>query len=143
MSAGFRDASTAAAIGKGGADARERYPEGRRQAEEHPGQHRYAGGEQQHSRVHPNVFRARQTAGQQLERRLRSPIRQGQTERATNEREDEALRQKLPHQSSTTCAKGHAYADLMLTAAGARQQKVRDIAAGDQQHHRHGPQQDQ
>ena len=51
--------------------------------------------------------------------------------------EQHAFGQQLPHQPLPAGAERGADRDFLLPPGGARQQQVRDVRAGDQQHQRH------
>ena len=56
---------------------------------------------------------------------------------APDQGEQRALGQQLAHQSRPAGSERRAYGDLALSSGGARQKKVRDIRAGDEQDEQH------
>ena len=71
----------------------------------------------------------------QVSKRLRHPHRQWRSRHRTHESQQQALRQKLPHQADAPRAHRQAYPELLVPRRGARQQQVGHIRAHNQQHH--------
>ncbi len=69
-----------------------------------------------------------------FQRGLCSPLGQRQAQRASREREQDAFGKQLAEDSSRACAKRSANRELAGAARGARQQKIGDVHAGDQEH---------
>src|SRR5262249_13501298 len=110
-----------------------------RQAEQNSGQHRDDDGESQHAPIYAEVDfggqKARVPVCQRRERAL-APEREDDAERAAQRREQDALGQQLPDQTSPPGADRKPHADLRPSQRRARQQQVRHVGAGDQQYER-------
>ena len=107
-------------------------PPGRDQAEQEGGQHGDAEGEGQDMGI--EAHRQPGARHDQAEQEAQDPARHEQAERAPEQRQEQALREQLPHQAATAGAEGEADRDLPLPARGAGQEQVADVGAGDQQH---------
>ncbi len=106
----------------------------RRQAEEHAGHDRQGGREREHGRVDVDGLQSRQARRADLHEGVDAPDRDQQAERAAGRREQHALGQELPHQARAAGAQRAANGNLPLPDRRAREQQVRDVGAGDQQH---------
>jgi hypothetical protein len=69
---------------------------------------------------------------------LQAPEREEQPERAAGDREQHALGQQLPDDPPASGTERRAHGNLALAAHAAREQEVRDVGAGDEQHAGHG-----
>jgi hypothetical protein len=63
--------------------------------------------------------------------------------RAARKRQQDTLGEQLPYQTSASCSKRQTYADFALPEARTRQQQVGHIDAGDEQHQRDHPHQEE
>ena len=118
----------------------------RRDAEEHAGQHRQRYGEGQHRRVDTDFVESRDLhaclkVGARQTRAERAKQRNGdECERdargATDQREQDALGQRLAHQTPARCAQCQPDGHLTLTRGACHEQKIRDVHARDQQNDR-------
>ena len=68
------------------------------------------------------------------DQRLDAPLRQKQSQTAAEQSQQRALDQQLPDQPEASSAQRRADGDLFLPCRSARQQQVRHVRAGDQQH---------
>ena len=117
--------------------------ERRQNAEDQPREH----GEREREREHREI----QLDGVQARDRGRRPraqppeprFRQNETERSAHAGHQHALAQQLPHEAATRGPERGAHRQLATARRRARQQHVRDVGAGDQQHQADRAQQDQ
>ena len=116
------------------ADARPRRLPGRHQAEDEAGDDRDAEREGQRPALDRHVGGARQVGRRHRRDGAHAERRQGQADDAAQAREQQALDQQLTHDLEPRRAEREADGDLRLPRRGARQQHVRDVGAGDQQH---------
>ena len=115
---------------------RPRRLERRRDAKHDPGEERQREREQQHARVDREVERERQRALRRR-RRLERPDddpRQRNAGDAADRRQQHAFGQQLPDEAPAARADGQPHRELAPPRRGPRQQQVRDVRAGDQQH---------
>ena len=70
------------------------------------------------------------------ERRDRPPLEQQAEDRADG-RQQQAFGEQLANQAPAAGAERRADGDFTITPGGARQQEVRDVGAGDEQHDQH------
>ena len=75
--------------------------------------------------------------------RSRSPDRKEQPERPAHRAEDHAFREQLSYQPQSAGAKRPTHGHLRLACGRARQQQIRHVRAGDQQHEPDGAEQHQ
>ena len=133
VAAGGRAARAGAHDGRRG---HPRAAQGRREAEEQAGRDAESGGEAEHPPVEPERQRDRVVA--RFERRHQRPShRPGEQHRegGANRDEHQTLGQQLPHHASARGAEPEPDRDLALARAGARQQQVGEVRAGDHQDH--------
>jgi hypothetical protein len=104
------------------------------EAEEHDRQDRRTDTELQHAPVDAESQPARK-AERRDDRKdpTNTQFRQDQSEPRRRHTEDDVFRQELSDDPSALRAQGHTDGDLAATRGGAREQDVRDVAAGDQQ----------
>ena len=76
------------------------------------------------------------------DQRLHADARQPQAEGAAGDRQQHAFGHELPEQPAAAGAERRAHGKLTMTGLGARQQQVREIRAGDEQHESDGGLQD-
>ena len=70
-------------------------------------------------------------------------LREHHAERRAQQRQHDRFRQQLTHDPPASRAEGHAHGQFAAARGEARHLQVRDVDAGDQQHERHRPEQDQ
>ncbi len=92
--------------------------------------------EGQHPHVHTRLVEPRepQPFGHEREQGFDAPQGQHDPERAARQRQQNALREQLPHDPPARRAERRAYRHLLVTRRRAREQKVRDVGARDEQH---------
>ena len=73
----------------------------------------------------------------QREQAAMTPRRDAEPGEAAGDREHQAFGEHLAHQPSASGAERRAHADLALARGAARQQQVRHVDAGHQQHEHH------
>ena len=116
-----------------------RAPRGR-QAEQHAGQQRDGQRERQHTPIQTEVNAAGQDSrvfvGQRQERAL-APEGEEHADRAAQRREQHTFGQQLPDQTPAPRADRQPHTDLCAAQGRPRQQQVRHVGAGNQQHQRH------
>ncbi len=120
-----------------------RVPRGE-EAEEQRGPRGQQRGDQCHARIEGQHDRLRQRARWNERRRdaHRGP-RDRQAGRTARDREQQALDEQLLNDAPAGTAERRPHRDLPSTAEPARQQQVRDVRAGHQQHERHDSRQHQ
>ena len=107
----------------------------REQTEDHAGRDRERHRERENPQIRCRIDEQRLTLGRhQREERLGQRNRQPHAERAAGNREHEAFGQELPNQLAAASAERQPHRDLALPHDAARDQQVRDVGAGDQQH---------
>ena len=98
----------------------------------------------QHSPIQTGLDAGRQNSrvfvGHRRERAL-APERKQHADRAAQGREQHTFGQQLPDQTPTPRADRQSHIDLRAAQRRARQQQVRDVGAGNQQHQRHDAEQ--
>ena len=104
----------------------------RRQPEEQPGQQRDGQREAQDRRVDRDVVDPRDAAGAQRPNRPDREVGEQQAERASGQRQDQALTQHLKHQTPASRAERGADGDFLGAHRRADQQQVGHVRAGDQ-----------
>jgi len=114
---------------------RRREPEGDARDE------READGEREHGEVRARVELHRRRVGREPGQHERDeaaegPEREQRAERAARERDQHALREQLLNQAAARRSERQAQRDLAAARGRAREQQVRDVRAGDQQHQR-------
>ena len=112
------------------AERRER----RGEPEENSGRDRGREGKQEHGAVDAGLGQPRDVFGRGGEQGRRGPDGQEEPEAPAEEREQDAFRQELTHHAGAARADGRADGKLALPGGGAREQQVRDVRAGEEQH---------
>ncbi len=98
--------------------------------------------EREHRQVEPHVGLGRQRAVRHQEQdAFQDGRRERDAERPSDRRQHEALDEQLPHDLPARRAERRAQRELALTGGAARQQQVRDVGAGDEQHESDGAEQ--
>ena len=103
-------------------------------AEEDSGQHGNESREPQHARVHVHFVNPRQIGGRHSHQPPQAEICQANAQDSSEDREQGALRQKLPRQSSARSTQRRPNARLPHPGWNAHQQQVRQVQANDQKH---------
>ena len=106
----------------------------RDQSEQDAGGHRDQQRKREHHQVGRDPFPHRQVLGRKLHQSFDTPERDNQTERSAGNSKADALREKLADGSPPSSAERGTYCNFALPSRCARQQKVRDIRAGYEQH---------
>ena len=109
----------------------------RRHAEGEARDDRDGEGEQQHLPVERDLERSRDAVGVRGEHRAQAGEAQRRAERAADDGEQHALGQELPQQAPTARAERRADREFPLPRFGAREDQVRQVGAGDEQHESH------
>ena len=109
-----------------------------RKAKEHAGRRCDAEREEQHERVDRDLARPRQTRWIRADQRLHADAGEQHAEGAAGDRQQHAFGHELPEQPAAACAKRRAHREFTMTCLGAREQQVREIGAGDEQHETDG-----
>ena len=73
----------------------------------------------------------------QSDQEVRSPEGHKQSDSAAHERQQNAFRQQLLHDSSAPCAHRHSHGDFSLSRCGARKLQIGNVRTGDQQDESH------
>jgi hypothetical protein len=115
----------------------------RDQTERHPGDPGDGKGERQHSEIQSRVEHDREVHGIEAKQCSGADHREEESDRSPGERHQHALRQELPDQPGAPRPHRHAHGDLSLPAAGPRQQQIRHVRAGDEEHESNGGEEDQ
>ena len=84
-----------------------------------------------------DILKARNVAGVHGTYDVKAEFGDGEAGGAAEDGQQNAFGEQLPHQPLPSGAQSGADGDFLLAAGGAREQKVRDVGAGDQQHQRH------
>src|SRR5690348_16088621 len=113
------------------------------QAKKNPAGQRNDQGKNQDASVQRNLARARKVDRQPLQDSLRAPTREQQPDRASGEREQNALREELPKNSSAAGAQGSANRKFARPHRGASHHQIGDVHASDQEHETNGRKQHQ
>ncbi len=112
-------------------------PERRNDGGQHPdddGRERRRGDEQA---VGANLIEAREVRRRHEREQLRQRPPCGQPQRPTDQRKHEALDHHLLHEPRPRRAESRAHPELAGAIAGAREEQIGEVRAGDQQHERH------
>ena len=108
------------------------------EAEQKPGGERQGQREAQHARIDRGLGEPRHAAGPSA-RRPATPAQATSTPtRAAQQRQQQALDQQLPHEAPARRAERRADGDLAPPHRRAREQQVRHVRAGDEEHHADG-----
>jgi hypothetical protein len=119
-------------------------PQRRHQADQQRRDDGQTEAERHHARVDHDAARAWQRElRHERQRDVDRDPRQHHAERRAQQRQHDRFRQQLSHDPSSSRAEGHAHGQLAAACAEARHLQVGDVHAGDQQHARHRPEQDQ
>src|SRR5208282_1553400 len=106
----------------------------RTQSKENPACQRYQQRKKQHTRIQPDLRRARKIYGQLSDCYFRAPPRQHQANRPTRESEQEAFRQKLAKQPSSAGSHGRSYREFTRAHRRPGQHQIGHVHASDQKH---------
>jgi hypothetical protein len=117
-----------------GADA-----QGRRHAGEDGGHDAQRHGEGQDRAAHARLHVARDLGGQGDRQRAEGPVAEGQSGRARDHREDQALGEELPQQAPASGPERAADRELAHPGERAGQHQAGHVHAGHDQQHRHAP----
>ena len=90
--------------------------------------------EREHPAVDGNLLDARHVGRQAADEQRHAPEREQETGGAADQAEHGAFGQELTDDAAAARAERVADGDLTLTRAGPREQQIRDVRAGDQQH---------
>ncbi len=124
---------------RGPADAQRRH-----EADEQRRDERQAEAERHHARVDHDAAEAWQRGlRHERQRDADRDLREHHAERRAEQRQHDRFGQQLTHDPPASRAEGHAYGQFAAARGEARHLQVRDVDAGDQQHERHRPEQDQ
>ena len=124
---------------RGSADAQRRH-----EANQHAREQRQAEAEGHHARVDDDAAGPWQHAlGHERQRGADREPREQHAERRAQQRQHDGFGQQLPHDPPASRAEGHADGQFAAPRGETRHLQVRDVDAGDQQHERHRPEQDQ
>ena len=107
-------------------------------AEEQAGHRRYGDSRDEHAQVERDVHRTRHALGHGTAQRLHDPPRDDDAKRGPHHRQDQAFDQELTHEAPAAGAERRPHGNLALTSAGASEQQVGDVGAGDEEHDSHG-----
>ena len=110
-------------------------------AEKNSCDHTEQDGKNQHRNVEARFGESRNGAGTKSAQRREQGRGQRHADRATEERKQKAFAEELTDEPATRCTDGFAQGHLALARSGAREQKIRNIGAGDQQDEAHGREQ--
>ena len=108
----------------------------RREPEHGAGGDRQQHGEQQDGRIDRHLVGSREAVGIQAHDGLDARAREDETERAAEQRQQDALGHELAEQPSAAGAERGADRELPASRLGAGDQQVREVGAGDQEHER-------
>ena len=124
---------------RGSADAQRRH-----EADEQRRHERQAEAERHHARVDDDAAEAwKHELRHERQRDVDRDLREHHAERRAHQRQHDRFRQQLTHDPPASRAEGHAYGQFAAARREARHLQVRDVDAGNQQHERHRPEQDQ
>ena len=124
---------------RGPADAQRRHEADQQRRDE-----RQAEAERHHARVDHDAAEAWQhELRHERQRDVDRDLREHHAERRAQQRQHDRFRQQLTHDPPASGAEGHADGQFAAARGEARHLQVRDVDAGDQQHERHRPEQDQ
>ena len=124
---------------RGPADAQRRHEADQQRRDE-----RQAEAERHHARVDHDAAEAWQRElRHERQRDVDRDLREHHAERRAQQRQHDRFRQQLTHDPPASRAEGHADGQFAAARGEARHLQVRDVDAGDQQHERHRPEQDQ
>ena len=110
-------------------------------AEHDGGQHGQPHGESKHRVIDMDVANSRQIGRGEVYQREGAPPCQRDAQSSAQNREREALDNQHPYKPGPRCAQRRTNCHLTRPHRGARQQKIRNIGAGDQQYQQHRAQQ--
>ena len=128
---------------QGKAEIGPRSLERRDEANDGTGQQRDAQRRTEDRRIHRDHVSASEAhGGHQAAQSPRGTEGEGPAEEATDEGEQDALRQHLPDDARAAGAQCRPEGDLLFAARSPGEEQVRDIGAGDQQQQPDGPEQD-
>ena len=99
-------------------------------------------GEQEHAPVNHDRLKSGEISGRGGEQRAQAEPSDQRSGRAAEHRDQQAFGEQLPHQATAPCADRGAQRHLALAGGTARDQQVRHIGAGNQEHTGDGAQQD-
>ena len=124
---------------RGPADAQRRH-----EADEQRRDERQAEAERHHPGVDHDAAEAWQYGlRHERQREADGGLREHHAERRAQQRQHDRFRQQLTHDPPASGAESHAHGQLAAPGGETRHLQVRDVDAGDEEHERHGPEQDQ
>ena len=109
----------------------------RREAEQQGRRERGRQRERRDSPIHRDGIETRQSRRSERQDRADRPARDEQAARAARQRQQQTLGQELARQPGPPRAERRPYRQFARTGRGAREQQVRDVRAGDEQHEGH------
>ncbi len=109
-----------------------------RQAENEPGHHRQYRGDEQHARIDAWRFRNRQVIRHEARQKRQRRDRDADAKRAADARQYQAFGHQVAHEALATSAHRRPHGKLASTFHRPREQEVRKVGAGNQQHTRRG-----
>ena len=116
--------------------------DGRHDPEDEPGDEGQQDSKGKHPQIDPCIGGAGNTISDERQHRRRGDKGQTAPGKSTNRAQDKAFHQQLTDDALAARTQRRAHGNLTLPLAHARQQQVGDVGTGDQQHHRHGSQDD-
>ena len=99
--------------------------------------------EAERKRIDPDFSDARNQVGAEGDQRAQRPLGQQQSDGAAKHREEHAFGDELAHHVAAARAEREARRDLSSSSGKAREQQVGDVRARDQEHARHGAEEQQ
>src|SRR6266404_8772554 len=111
------------------------------QAENDAGEHRSADSEKQNSPANRDVVKPRQAFGHELQERIPGAEENRYACYPAKKGKNQALGQQLPGQPGPRSSEGLAQSHFAASRAGARELKICDVYAADQQHQPHSAEQ--
>ncbi len=103
-------------------------------AEQQAGDRGDGDGRDKHAQVERDVHRTRDAIGHGTAQRLHDPPRDDDAKRRPDCRQDQTLDEELADQTPSAGPERRAHGNLALTSAGASEQQVGDVGAGDEEH---------
>src|SRR5258708_27228837 len=107
------------------------------QAENDAGEHRSADSEKQNAPANRDVVKARQGIGHELQEKILGAEENRYAGYPAKKGKNQALGQQLPGQPGPRGSEGLAQSHFASSRAGARELKICDVYAADQQHQPH------
>src|SRR6267154_5560603 len=113
----------------------------RSQAENNTGEHRSAESENQNAPANRDVVKPRQAFGHELQEKILGAQENRYAGYSAKKGKNQALGQQLPGQPGPRGSEGLAQGHFASSRAGARELKICDVYAADQQHQPHSAEQ--